>query len=99
MGSKQQVPDGMIIGPTNPIIEEALGDRLGEEDDLGADVHAEVGPPPPARNGAYNMVCSSRTPARAAKFLVLILGEIVLSRRSGAVQRGLRPPGARVMVL
>jgi len=27
MGSKQQVPDGMIIGPTNPIIEEALGDR------------------------------------------------------------------------
>ena len=28
MGSKQQVPDGMIIGPKNPIIEEALGDRL-----------------------------------------------------------------------
>ena len=40
MGSKQQVPDGMLIGPKNPIIEEALGDRL--EDDLGADVHAEV---------------------------------------------------------
>ena len=29
MGSKQQVPDGMLIGPKNPIIEEALGDRLG----------------------------------------------------------------------
>ena len=28
MGSKQQVPDGMLIGPKNPIIEEALGDRL-----------------------------------------------------------------------
>ena len=27
MGSKQQVPDGMLIGPKNPIIEEALGDR------------------------------------------------------------------------
>lgn len=28
MGSKQQVPDGMLINCRNPIIEEALGDRL-----------------------------------------------------------------------